>query len=92
MILHFFLATGCFLLLVSPYVSHNYTEFLDCISIRVFKIFQAVAIFHNYAHKHPIILELFSLKWIPIILQNNYAGTLGSSLIPSKISVSDLTS
>ena len=28
------------------------------------------AIFQNYAHNHPIILELFSLKWIPIILQS----------------------
>ena len=36
----------------------------------------------NYAHRHPMILELFSLKWIPIIHYSpNYAGTLGSSLL-----------
>ena len=41
-----------------------------------------VPYFQNYAHNHPIILilELFSLKLLPIILKIIYAGTLGSSL------------
>ena len=36
-----------------------------------------------YASQHPIIPELFLQKCQPIVLQN-YAGTLGSSLIEFK--------
>ena len=38
-----------------------------------------VPYFQNYAHKHPIILELFSLK--STYYSQNYAGILGSSLV-----------
>ena len=38
-------------------------------------------LFWHYAHESPIILELFLLKLQPTYYSQNYAGTLGSSLI-----------
>ena len=44
-----------------------------------------VLIFQNYAHRHPIILDLFSLT--PTYYSQNKAGTSGSCLLVSDMYV-----
>ena len=59
--------------LVNPFISiivvNNYLHYL----------LMNILIFQNYAHRHPIILELFSLT--PTYYSQNNAGTSGSCLL-----------
>ena len=55
------------------------------LSIIIYIMLMNVLIFQNYAHRHPIIVELFSLT--PTYYSQNNAGTSGSCLLVSDMYV-----